>query len=125
VFTEAEYQRVFKSMQQDRADALMVSDESEHSAYRAVIIDLAAQGRIPTIYPFRDFVDSGGLMAYSIDQAEVYRRLANLIEKILAGASLETFPSTNIPNSHWSSISRPRKRSASKCRRCCSAAPMT
>src|SRR6266850_167242 len=48
-FNEAEYQRVFKSMEQDRAAALVVSDEAEHFAYRATIIELAAKGRIPTI----------------------------------------------------------------------------
>jgi putative ABC transport system substrate-binding protein len=83
-FNEAEYQRVFRSMEQDRADALMVSDEPEHVTYRATIVELAAKGRIPTIYQFREFVEIGGLMAYSIDQADAYRRLANLIDKILS-----------------------------------------
>jgi putative tryptophan/tyrosine transport system substrate-binding protein len=55
----AEYQRVFRSMEQDRADALMVSDETEHFAYRATIIELAAKGRIPTIYSYREFVEVG------------------------------------------------------------------
>jgi putative ABC transport system substrate-binding protein len=91
-FNEAEYQRVFKSMEQDRADALMVSDEPEHFRYRATIIELAAKGRIPTVYPFREWVEVGGLMAYSIDQAEIYRRLANLIDKILRGANTGDIP---------------------------------
>ena len=46
-FTEAEYQRVFRSMERDRADALMISDEPEHVTYRATIVELAAKGRIP------------------------------------------------------------------------------
>jgi len=91
-FDEAEYQRVFRSMEQDRADALMVSDEAEHFRYRATIIELAAKGRIPTVYPFREYVEVGGLMAYSIDQAEIYRRLANLIDKILRGANPGDIP---------------------------------
>src|SRR4029077_17463172 len=66
-FNDAEYQRVFTSMEQDRADALMVSEEAEHIANRATIVELAAKGRIPTIYPIREFVEAGGLMAYSID----------------------------------------------------------
>src|SRR6266581_8563422 len=48
-FSEAEYERVFKSMEQDRADALLVSEESEHLTNRATIVELAAKGRIPTI----------------------------------------------------------------------------
>jgi putative tryptophan/tyrosine transport system substrate-binding protein len=91
-FNEAEYQRVFRSMEQDRADGLMVSDEPEHFTYRATIVELAAKGRMPTIYPFRDFVEVGGLMAYSTDQADVYRRVANLIDKILRGANPGDIP---------------------------------
>src|SRR5712664_429769 len=56
-FNEAEYQRVFRSMEQDRADGLMVSDEPENSINRETIVELAAKGRIPAIYPFRDYVD--------------------------------------------------------------------
>ena len=91
-FNEAEYQRVFRSMEQDRADALMVSDEPEHVTNRATIVELAAKGRIPAIYPFREFVEVGGLMAYSIDLADMYRRLANLIDKILRGANPGDIP---------------------------------
>ena len=91
-FDEAEYQRVFRSMEQDRADALMVSDEAEHTPNRATIVELAAKGRIPTIYSYREFVEVGGLMAYSIDLADMYRRLANLIDKILRGANPADIP---------------------------------
>jgi putative ABC transport system substrate-binding protein len=73
-------------MEQDRASALVVSEEPEHVTNRATIVELAAKGRIPTIYPFREFVEDGGLMAYSIDQVDMYRRVANLIGKILGGA---------------------------------------
>jgi putative ABC transport system substrate-binding protein len=91
-FNEAEYQRVFKSMEQDRAAALVVSDETEHFTYRATIIELAAKGRIPAIYSYREFVEVGGLMAYSIDQADMYRRVANLIDKIFRGTNPGDIP---------------------------------
>jgi len=91
-FNEAEYQRVFTSMEQDRADGLMVSNEPEHGTYRATIVEWAAKGRMPTIYPFRDFVEVGGLMAYSTDQADIWRRVANLIDKILRGANPGDIP---------------------------------
>jgi putative tryptophan/tyrosine transport system substrate-binding protein len=92
VFNEAEYERVFKSMEQDRADGLMVSDEPEHGTYRATIVEWAAKGRFPAIYPVRDFVEAGGLMAYSPDLADIFRRVANLIEKILRGANPGDIP---------------------------------
>jgi putative ABC transport system substrate-binding protein len=91
-FNEAEYERVFSSMERDRADALMVSDEAENLTNRATIIELAAKGRIPTIYSYREFVEVGGLMAYSIDQAEIWRHLANLIDKIFRGANPGDIP---------------------------------
>jgi len=91
-FNEAEYQRVFRSMEQDRVDALMVSEEPEHLPYGATIVELAAKGRVPTIYTLREFVEVGGLMAYSIDLTDIYRRLAGLIDKILRGADPRDIP---------------------------------
>jgi putative ABC transport system substrate-binding protein len=64
---EAAYRRVFTSMEQERVDALVVSSESEHITNRVTLVELAAKSRIPAIYPFREFVDVGGLMAYSAD----------------------------------------------------------
>jgi putative ABC transport system substrate-binding protein len=91
-FDEAEYQRVFRSMEQDRADAFMVSDEPENFTNRDTIVELAAKGRIPAIYSYREFVEFGGLMAYSIDLVDTFRRLANLIDKILKGANPGDIP---------------------------------
>ena len=91
-FDEVEYQRVFRSMEQDRTDAFMVSDEPENSTNRETIVELAGKGRIPAIYPLREFVEVGGLMAYSIDLADISRRLANLIDKILKGANPGDIP---------------------------------
>jgi len=91
-FDEAEYQRVFRSMEQDRANAFMVSDEPENSVRRETIVELAAKSRIPAIYPFHDYVDAGGLMAYSVDLPDISRRLANLIDKILKGADPGEIP---------------------------------
>jgi ABC-type uncharacterized transport system substrate-binding protein len=91
-FKEAEYQRVFRSMEKDRADALLVSDEAEHLTNRATIVELAAKSQIPTIYPYRECVEVGGLMAYSIDLADVYRRLAKIIDKVLRGANPGDIP---------------------------------
>ena len=91
-FNEAAYQRVFTSMEQDRADALMVSEEVEHIINRATIAELASKGRIPAIYAHREYVEAGGLMAYSVDLADIYRRLASLIDKILKGANPGDIP---------------------------------
>ena len=85
-FNEAAYQRVFNSMAQDQVDALLVSDEGEHITYRIALVELAAKSRIPTLYPYRELVEVGGLMAYSIDLADAYRRVAGQITEILKGS---------------------------------------
>jgi putative tryptophan/tyrosine transport system substrate-binding protein len=89
---EAAYQRVFTSMVQERVDALLVSSEPEHLSNRVTLVELAAKSRIPAIYPLREFVDVGGLMAYSVDLADVLRRVANLVDKILKGANPGDIP---------------------------------
>jgi putative ABC transport system substrate-binding protein len=90
--SEAEYQRVFASMGQDRVEALMVAEEADHLAYRIAVADLAAKSRIPVMYPYREFVDAGGLISYSIDLVEVFRRIASLVDQVLKGASPGEIP---------------------------------
>ena len=59
----------------------------------ATIVELATKSRIPAIYLYREFVEVGGLMAYSIDLGDTYRRVANVIDKILIrGASPGDIP---------------------------------
>jgi putative ABC transport system substrate-binding protein len=91
-FDDAEYQRVFGSIEQDRADALVVSDEAENLANRVTIVELAVRGRIPTMYAYSEFVRVGGLMAYSIDLPDTFRRVASLIDKVLKGANPGDIP---------------------------------
>jgi putative ABC transport system substrate-binding protein len=91
-FTESEYQRVFAAMEQDRIDALIMSEEAEHIPHRVALVELAAKGRIPAIYPYREIVDVGGLIAYSLDLADVFRRIASLVDQILKGANPGDIP---------------------------------
>jgi len=59
---------------------------------RARLVDLAAQSRLPAVYPLRDFVDAGGLMAYGADDADLFRRAATYVDKILKGAKPDDLP---------------------------------
>jgi putative tryptophan/tyrosine transport system substrate-binding protein len=56
------------------------------------ILDFASQNRLPTIYPTRAFMDVGGLMSYSTNYDEVYRRIAVYIDKILKGTKPADLP---------------------------------
>ena len=89
---EFQYRRVFAAMEQDRVDALMVSDQPEHRAHRQLIVNLAARSKIPTIYPYLDRVALGGLMAYGVDINDLTRQSANMIGEILKGTNPADMP---------------------------------
>jgi putative ABC transport system substrate-binding protein len=89
---EAAYERVFTSMKQDQVDALVVSSSGEHVTNRVVIVELAAKNRLPAIYPFKEFTEVGGLLAYSVDLGETYRIVADLVDKVLKGANPGDIP---------------------------------
>jgi putative ABC transport system substrate-binding protein len=89
---EQEYQRVFAALAQEGAEGLVVTEESENTTYRRLIAELAAKGRLPTIYPFRQYVEAGGLMSYGIDSSDVGHRIADLADKILKGAKPADIP---------------------------------
>jgi ABC transporter substrate binding protein len=59
---------------------------------RAVIIELAARLRLPTIYSFRFYAESGGLVSYGIDQTELVREAASYVDRILRGANPGELP---------------------------------
>jgi len=60
--------------------------------HRDEIIALAAQRRLPALYPFRFFAASGGLMSYGIDTHDVFRRAASSVDRILKGAKAGELP---------------------------------
>jgi putative ABC transport system substrate-binding protein len=59
---------------------------------REMIVKLAAQHRLPAVYPFRYYVASGGLMSYGIDTVEVFRRSAFYIDRIFKGETPASLP---------------------------------
>jgi putative tryptophan/tyrosine transport system substrate-binding protein len=79
-------------VERDRIDGLIVSEAPEHLTNRVLVTQLAMRYRLPAIYPFRDFVEVGGLMAYGVDLADVFRRLADMTDQILRGAKVGDIP---------------------------------
>ena len=71
---------------------LVVADKAENFIYRRLIVELAAKGRLPTIYTYRQFVEAGGLMSYGIDVSDLGHRVADMADKILKGAKPAEIP---------------------------------
>jgi len=61
-------------------------------AERKRIVALAGKHRLPAIYPQKEYVDEGGLMSYGPDFADLYRRAAVYVDKILKGAKPGDLP---------------------------------
>ena len=59
---------------------------------RQRIVDLAAKNRLPTVYTIRSYVDGGGLMSYGPNVADLNRRAASYVDKILKGAKPADLP---------------------------------
>ena len=90
--TPAEIERVFAAMEQQRPDALLVSGEGDLYANRQLIAELSVKKRLPTMCPYRDHVEAGALMGYVVDLAELLRRMADDVHKILKGTKPGDIP---------------------------------
>jgi putative tryptophan/tyrosine transport system substrate-binding protein len=82
----------FETATTRRVETLLVGIDGLIQENRQLIVDLAAKHRLPTIYPSREFVDAGGLMAYGVSYPDLYFRSASLIDKILRGAKPGDLP---------------------------------
>jgi len=71
---------------------MLVLPDPVTASNRKEITALAAKYRIPALYTIPDFMDSGGLIAYGVDSAVLFRRAADYVDKILRGASPGDLP---------------------------------
>jgi putative ABC transport system substrate-binding protein len=78
--------RAFVAASNESADAMMVLAGSLFTANRSLIVQLAAEHRIPTLYPSRLFIEAGGLMDYAFQEQERGALTAEYVSQILAGA---------------------------------------
>ena len=87
-----DFDRAFSEMTGARAGALTVLPSTMFFGERRRLVDLAAKNRLPAVYTLREFVDAGGLMAYGHSQADLNRRAATYVDKILKGAKPADLP---------------------------------
>ena len=87
-----DFESAFGGAIRERASALLVISDPLTNTHQRRIVELAAKNRLPAIYPIREFVQAGGLMAYAPDRLEQYRRVAYYVDKILKGAKPADLP---------------------------------
>jgi putative tryptophan/tyrosine transport system substrate-binding protein len=75
-----------------QVDALYVVQDGLVNANRTRIITFALSARLPTVFPARDFVQAGGLMSYGPNLPDLFRRAADLVDKILRGTKPGDIP---------------------------------
>jgi putative ABC transport system substrate-binding protein len=82
----------FSAIKLERANAIIVLRNPLTTTHRARIVDFAARSRLPAIYGDREFVDSGGLMSYGVNIADLWGRAATYVNKILKGVKPADLP---------------------------------
>ncbi|HMF25770.1 MAG TPA: ABC transporter substrate-binding protein [Pseudolabrys sp.] len=82
----------FSRAANDHAEALIVFDDPVLWSLRAQIVAQAALRKVPAIYGYKEFVDSGGLMSYGPDRPDQYRRTAFFVDKLLKGTRPADLP---------------------------------
>jgi putative ABC transport system substrate-binding protein len=88
----ADFDRAFLDMTGARAGALTVLGGTMLLNERRRLVDLAAKNRLPAMYGLREYVDAGGLMSYGSNNADLFRRAATYVDKILRGAKPGDLP---------------------------------
>src|SRR5262245_60946138 len=91
-FMPHQYTEAFALISRGRAEAVLVSPSATAYADRAVIVDLVFRARLPSIFYYQESVELGGLMSYGVNLADVWRRAAGYVDKILKGAKPADLP---------------------------------
>jgi putative ABC transport system substrate-binding protein len=81
--TVAELKAAFQTAARDKADALLVSGDPFFNSHRGEIVQLANKHKIPACYPWREYVEAGGLMSHGPNLANMYRRLGIWVGMLL------------------------------------------
>jgi len=86
------FERVFAALRKERPDGLYIIGGALMGLNGKRIADFALKSRLPSVYGDRGYVDAGELMYYGADLADIYRRVATYVDKILKGAKPADLP---------------------------------
>jgi ABC-type uncharacterized transport system substrate-binding protein len=87
-----DFERVFAAPNKQRPDGLYALGFALMNANRKRVADFALKNRLPSMYIGKEFVEAGGLMSYGADQADIYRRVAYYVDRILKGTKPADLP---------------------------------
>jgi putative ABC transport system substrate-binding protein len=82
----------FAAMTKERAEALIITNNTFNFLHRKQLLELAAKNRLPTMCGRTGFVEAGGLMSYAADRLDSFRRAAIFVDKILKGRKPADLP---------------------------------
>jgi putative ABC transport system substrate-binding protein len=88
----ADFEGAFREIRRRRPRALIALPAARFFTHRTRLAELALKHRLPTMFPEREFVDAGGLMAYGPSLPDSWRRSATYVDKILKGAKPADLP---------------------------------
>ena len=94
---DADVREALTRIQALRPQGLLVLADALTLAHRERLATFARRARLPAVFPFRDFVDAGGLLAYGANWTDVFRQTAGLVDRILRGARPADLPVTRAP----------------------------
>ena len=80
------------TLTKDRPDALLVPADTFLVSERSRIAQFTIENRLPSIYTFREYIEAGGLIAYTPNYNDLFQRAASYVDKILKGAKPGDLP---------------------------------
>jgi putative ABC transport system substrate-binding protein len=87
-----DFDSAFARAKRDGAQALITSTGGLIATQQRQVLDFAAKNRLPAMYPTSEFVKAGGLMSYAANYADLFRRAADFVDKILKGTKPADMP---------------------------------
>jgi putative ABC transport system substrate-binding protein len=87
-----DFDGAFAQAKRDGAQALITTPHPLITTQQRQVLDFAAKNRLPAMYTASEFVEAGGLMSYAASNADLYRRAADFVDKILKGAKPADLP---------------------------------
>ena len=87
-----ELEKGFGAIVAGRAEAFIVESDRALLAHRTQIVDFATMRRLPALYPYREFVQAGGVVSYAPSYPAMFRRAATYVDKILKGTKPADLP---------------------------------